>query len=120
MVIKSNYLVKRHPKIDTQDLPELPEQIKIYFEDVYCYILSIDPYNRCALSGHYLDHGRLEGLYTIDLEDIDEYSYRVVYKISELNKKEVFIISIDRHDAAYKKAKERHIPAKPYRKNFSR
>lgn len=108
------YRVVTHPKVK-DDLLALPEEIGIHYEDVYCYILSIDPYNRCGLSGHYLDHGRLEGLYTIDLKSVNEYSYRIVYKISELKGKqsEVFIISVDRHDDAYQKAKQRHTCSRP-------
>ena len=113
------FRIVTHPKVE-EDLQALPEEINTHYEGVYCYILSIDPYNRCGLSGHYLEHGRLKGLYTIDLKDASEKTYRVVYKISELPNKqpEVFVISVDRHDDAYQKANERYIPPRPKSKSF--
>ena len=106
MAAKSNYLFRKHPKVDAEDLPTLPIELQADFAELYQLILMTDPY-RCggfpnhALKGNLRDYRTLE----IDWEGV---SYRLVYRIYEsLAPKRVFVVSFDEHDAAYDKAKER-------------
>ncbi|CBN53821.1 MULTISPECIES: hypothetical protein [Kamptonema] len=105
MATKSNYLVKINPLVNTQDLPNLPEQLQEEFS-VYQLVLAKNPYQPRGVPSHDLD-GRLNGYRTLDI-NWDGIAYRLVYRIYESpTPKRVFIISFEEHDPAYDKAKER-------------
>ncbi len=106
MAAKSNYLFRKHPKIDTEDLPVLPIELQDDFSQLYKPILMNDPYRCCcfpnnALIGILMDYRNLD----IDWAGV---SYRLVYRVYESPApKRVYVVSFDEHDAAYDKAKER-------------
>lgn len=104
---KPIYLVRSHPKIKNEDLPQLPKELREDFEDIKI-LLSVDPYScKGLINSHKLERN-LEGYRALELEYCDE-AYRLVYRVYELpvDNKKVDIISFAIHDPAYDRAKER-------------
>lgn len=104
--MKSNYLFQKYPKIEGEDLPALPAELKEDFRDIYKPILMADPY-RC---GGFPDHtlvGKLKDYRALEIEWVG-ISYRLVYRVYESSApKRVLVVSFAEHDAAYQKAKQR-------------
>jgi hypothetical protein len=102
---RAKYLVKIHQKINNDDLPLLPNQLKKDFP-FYQQILAIDPYDTCNLPSHNLI-GKLINCRALEI-DWNGMVYRLVYKIYDSPPpKRVLILSFDQHDPAYNKAKKR-------------
>ena len=111
MATKSNYLFKKHPKIESEDLLTLPTELQEDFRELYKPILLIDPY-RCGSFPNHALTGRLKDYRTLEI-DWEGISYRLVYRIYESPApKRVFVVSFDEHDPAYEKAKQRTSRAK--------
>jgi len=103
---KSNYLFRKHPKIDTEDLPALPIELQEDFAELYKPILMTDPY-RCGGFPNHALIGNLKDYRTLDI-DWAGVSYRLVYRVYESPApKRIYVVSFDEHDPAYEKAKER-------------
>ncbi|MBR8834417.1 MAG: hypothetical protein DSM106950_10380 [Stigonema ocellatum SAG 48.90 = DSM 106950] len=118
MDLRPNFLVRSHPCIETQDLPQVCKILKDKFKSCL-KILSIDPYNcyleknvdQCIkLPSHDLER-ELKGYRAIEIIDrVEGYEehYRIVYKIVDTGKdKIVSIISFGIHDYAYDIARSR-------------
>ena len=107
MDTSTNYFVKAHSRIQKEDLPNLPEKLQKDFE-TFKKVLAVDPENRRGLDGHDLTR-ELTGCKTIDVIYLEEH-YRLVYKIdNDPERMRVNILSFDRHDSAYDKAKNREL-----------
>lgn len=93
----------------TQDLPNLPESLRSDFHELLKPVLKRDPYKCDKLPCHALT-GRLRSYRTMEVEyEGDINAYRLVYRIVEKPRPpHVKIVSFDKHDAAYEKAKLRH------------
>lgn len=109
-----NYRVIRHPKVNSQDLPELPEKLKEALSG-YERILGIDPH-KClmVIPSHNLERGYLDGCRAIEIE-YENIAYRLVYQIFDSKSaKRVEIISIAIHDPAYDRATDRVMKSQKY------
>ncbi|MGA9381602.1 MAG: hypothetical protein WBV73_22810 [Phormidium sp.] len=103
---KSKYIFQIHSLVISEDLPELPLDLRTAFSDEYRSILSADPYNCKGFPNHDLK-GRLEDFRTLEI-DFEGISYRLVYRVYETPApKRVYVVSFAEHNPAYDKAKER-------------
>ena len=106
MDIRPKFHLRIHPLVRTQDLKNLPEDLRAGFDLAIIPALGIDPYNCEGIPSHDLDR-ELKGCRALEIEE-KEGCYRLVYRIDESPQKMlVEIISFDIHDAAYDKAKIR-------------
>lgn len=107
MGTKSRYLVKAHCLVRTEDLPELPEQLREDFEKKICgFIFVVDPHTCVGIPNHAL-HGELSGCKAVEIE-YNDVVYRLVYHIYESpSPRRVEILSFAEHDAAYERATAR-------------
>lgn len=106
MATSNNYHVKVHPKVETEDFQNLPDELQQSFCNAFVKVLSQDPHNRLGMKGHSLKR-ELLGFDTIDVKYLGE-AYRVVYRIDDRPQvMRVDVYSFDRHDPAYDKAKNR-------------
>lgn len=104
--MRSNYLFQKHPKIEREDLPTLLAELQEDFRDLYKPILMADPYHCGGFPNHILV-GKLKDYRTLEIEWAG-ICYRLVYRVYESPApKRVFVVSFDKHDAAYEKAKQR-------------
>lgn len=108
MATRSKYLLKIHPQVSKNDIPELPVELPADFFNIFLPILKTDPYN-CQGFAHHRLKGRLKDYWTLEIEWLgNPNAYRLVYRIYEKPvPKRVVIVSFDKHDPAYDKAKER-------------
>lgn len=93
--------------MQNEDVPSLPKELQedwLYFQGV----LQSDPYKCDDLPWHVL-HGALRGFRAIEVEyQGNKNLYRLVFKIREKpSPRHVIVVSFDKHDLAYKKAKIR-------------
>ena len=106
MAIRSKYLFQTHALVISEYLPALPPELRTTFLNEYRSILSADPYGCSGLPNHALT-GRLRDYRTLDI-DWEGVSFRLVYRVYETPApKRVYVVSVDEHDPAYEKAKER-------------
>lgn len=104
----TKYQVKIHPKVLTDDIPNLPEDLQIDFNEIFKPILQFDPHNCDGLPCHKLT-GKLKNWQALEVEwEGDPNAYRLVYRIFEKPApKYVEIVSFALHDPAYDNAKVR-------------
>ena len=107
MAIK--YLLKIHPQVISNDLPNLPEELQLDFEEIFQPILRSDPHNCGGILSFHALKGKLKGYQTIEVEfEGDKNSYRLVYRIYQKpSPPHVYIFSFTEHDLAYDYAKAR-------------
>lgn len=106
MVIKSKYLLQTHKLVETEDLSQLPTELRQDYEDIYKPILKADPYNCGGLTTNQ-KKGKLTGYWALEI-DWRGISYRLIYSIYESpSPRRVFVVSFGEHDPAYDNAKER-------------
>lgn len=105
MATRSRYLLKIHPGVNAEDLPDLPPDLQSDFTEVFQPILKTDPYGCDGFDNHILK-GRLRGYRVLDIEwESNPNAYKLVYRIYDKpSPKRVAILSFDEHDAAYEKA----------------
>lgn len=114
MDISRKFLVKIHPLVKKQDLPNLPKDLQEGFNYAIVPTLEIDPYGCNGIPNHDLER-ELDGWSALEIDEHGE-AYRLVYRVDESPQKmSVEIISFDIHDPAYDKAKER-VPKASVRK----
>ena len=108
MATKFRYVLKIHPLVNREDIPDLPAELRADFFEVFIPILTTDPYNCEGFPYHKLK-GRLKGYHALEIEWLgNPNAYRLVYRIYEKPApKRVLIISFAEHDAAYDRAKQR-------------
>ncbi|MEA5536024.1 hypothetical protein [Crocosphaera sp. XPORK-15E] len=105
MVIKPRYLIKVHKLINSQDLPQLPRELREDFVN-YQRILALDPYQTSTIPNHTLS-GKLTNCRALEIE-WNGIAYRLVYRIYQSPApKRVFILSFAEHDPAYTNAQQR-------------
>lgn len=104
----TRYRLKIHPKVITEDLPSLPEELQIDFDEIFKPILHIDPKNCDGLPHHPLT-GKLRNWQALEIEwEGNPNAYRLVYRIFDKPApKHVEIISFAQHNPAYDNAKLR-------------
>jgi hypothetical protein len=102
------YRLKVHPKVNSEDIPALPDDLKVDYEEIFKPVLQKDPHDCDVLPWHKLT-GRLQNYRALEIEwEGDPNAYRLVYRICEKPApKRVEILSLARHDPAYDKAKKR-------------
>lgn len=106
MATKSRYLLQIHKQVNSDDLPQLPSELREEYETIYKPILQSDPY-RCGGFPSAEKKGKLSGYRALEI-DWGGISYRLVYRIYETPApKRVFILSFGEHDPAYDRAHER-------------
>jgi mRNA-degrading endonuclease RelE of RelBE toxin-antitoxin system len=118
------YDVQPHPLLLSQDLNSevLPPSLVEDFLELYKADLERNPYpGSSRIRKHYLANPPLQGYYAVDITWQEEWEgerfrleYRIVYWIDDVNRK-VVVISFDRHDVAYDKAKQRTRGGRLYR-----
>ncbi len=98
------YRVQIHPRVDTEDLPTLPAQLKADFSR-YKLILAKQPQNPLRVPSHNLT-GRLAGYCALEIEwEGNPNAYRLVYRVCEKPApRRVLVLSFDEHAPAYEKA----------------
>jgi len=101
------YKIQIHPAINSEDLPTLPEQLKVDFA-LYQLVLAKNPQKPSRLLSHNLT-GNLSGYRAIEVGWSGNYNaYRLVYRVYEKPApRRVLILSFAEHDPAYEKAKAR-------------
>ncbi|ABW29240.1 hypothetical protein [Acaryochloris marina] len=104
----TRYHLKVHPKVTSEDVHILPEDLKTDFEEIFKPVLQEDPHKCDFLPWHNLTGG-LQNYRALEIEwEGDPNAYRLVYRICEKPApKRVEILSFAEHDPAYEKAKER-------------
>jgi mRNA interferase RelE/StbE len=118
----SQFFVKKHPAIKSEDFPNLPSHLVDYFE-LFEGLLALAPYNPESLLDNEFEHESGIGFDSHDLDSNRELAnhraldiiylkqhYRVVYRIDERpDITRVDIYSFDRHNPAYDKAVNRSL-----------
>jgi mRNA interferase RelE/StbE len=106
--VATKYQVKLHPKVLNDDIPNLPEDLQVDFNEIFKPILQLDPHKCDGLPCHTLT-GKLKNWQALEVEwEGDPNAYRLVYRIFEKPApKHVEIVSFALHDPAYDKAKVR-------------
>ena len=104
----TKYQLKIHPKVFAEDIPNLPEDLKTDFDEIFKPVLQFDPHNCDGLSCHLLT-GKLKNWQALEVEwEGDPNAYRLVYRIFDKPApRHVEIISFAPHDPAYDNAKVR-------------
>ena len=104
----SKWLFQTHPLITSQDLPKLPSELRTKFWDDYRSALASDPYRSSGIPNHSLS-GKLLNYRALEV-DWAGTAYRLVYRIYESPAPHrVLVLSFDKHNPAYDKAKARTI-----------
>ncbi len=101
------YKIQIHPAVNTEDLPRLPEQLKVDFA-LYQLVLAKNPQKPERIPSHNLA-GNLSGYRAMEVSWDGNYNaYRLVYRVCEKPApRRVLILSFAEHDPAYEKAKAR-------------
>lgn len=103
---RPRYQIKSHKLIEREDLPTLPRELQTDFSLLYSPTLAVDPYKTRGVPSHTLT-GDLSGYRALEI-DWAGIAYRLVYRVSEKPApRRVLILSFDKHDSAYDKAKAR-------------
>lgn len=107
MAIKVKYLLKKHPLIDKEDLPKLPEKLKSDYYLIIEKILQTNPLTGGNLFDTHALKGKLKGYRALEIQ-FDNLAFRLVYRIYDKpSPRRVEIISIGEHDPAYVQAIQR-------------
>jgi hypothetical protein len=112
--VATKYQLKIHPKLIAEDIPNLPDELQVDFDEIFKPLLQLDPHQCCGLPCHPLT-GKLRNWQALEVEwENDPNAYRLVYRIFEKPApRHVQIISFARHDPAYENAKLRLGKNKP-------
>ena len=98
------YKIQLHPAVNSEDLPTLPEQMKVDFA-MYRLVLAKNPQKPSRIPSHNLT-GNLSGYRALEVGWFGNHNaYRLVYRVYEKPApRRVLILSFAEHDPAYKKA----------------
>ncbi len=101
------YKIQIHPAVNSEDLPRVPEQLKVDFA-LYRLVLARNPQKPSRIPSHNLT-GNLSGYRALEVLWEGNYNvYRLVYRVYEKPApRRVVILSFAEHDPAYEKAKAR-------------
>jgi hypothetical protein len=77
----SNYYVKVFKEVESEDFPNLSDELVQKFCKIFVKVLATDPYDRLGMQGHNLER-ELSGCKTFDIWHLGE-AYRIVYRIDD-------------------------------------
>lgn len=94
--------------MQTEDLPSLSQELQADFKDMCESVFTVAPLTCLGLPNHALT-SELLGCRALEI-DWDGTVYRLVYRIYESPApRRVLVLSFDKHDSAYAKAKARTV-----------